>query len=271
MQNEYLIEKGKSESPEDLVGRLLFELVSLERAKQNEKELDLSQVIDALLKINKANSSAVWELDELRKKNLDIESGLAAIAEILIQNKPQDVEKLIFTLREEIGKIKLDSEVRLAGPIEIAKPIWWKEFTFSWKPLEKLIEKLKSYTFSVKVENQLEKEPPLDIDTLAKKIAKELGKEIGKLPRGGGMGNPFTFDDNGNLKVLSGSSEGYVKVRIYTDPTYTYIAEAAPGTETNANGWRVCRIESATGNKDWADGNVKYDNVADDYASLNYS
>jgi hypothetical protein len=56
-----------------------------------------------------------------------------------------------------------------------------------------------------------------------------------------------------------------------TTAGYTYICEALPGTLSSAAGWRIQKITDATGTTVWADGNAKFDNVADNRASLTYS
>ena len=55
-----------------------------------------------------------------------------------------------------------------------------------------------------------------------------------------------------------------------TSATYTYICEALPGTASSAAAWRISRLTTATGVIQWADGNGKFDNVADNRASLTY-
>ncbi len=54
--------------------------------------------------------------------------------------------------------------------------------------------------------------------------------------------------------------------------TTTYVCHADPGTETSAARWRIKRLLK-TGNVTrgvHADGNAKFDNIADDRASLTY-
>ena len=53
--------------------------------------------------------------------------------------------------------------------------------------------------------------------------------------------------------------------------TYIYYGWAAYGTATSAASWRIVRVESATGNRVAADGNILFDNVWDNRASLSYS
>ena len=59
-------------------------------------------------------------------------------------------------------------------------------------------------------------------------------------------------------------------LNIATDATYTYIAEALPGTSTTTAAWRVKRIVTATGVTTWADGNANFDNLANSLTTLTY-
>ena len=54
---------------------------------------------------------------------------------------------------------------------------------------------------------------------------------------------------------------------------YLYIAEAEPGTNTGSAGWRIRRQETISGGLKvtWAEGDAKFDKVADDYESYSYS
>lgn len=56
-----------------------------------------------------------------------------------------------------------------------------------------------------------------------------------------------------------------------TTAGFTYFCEAPIGTALSAAGWRISRLEDATGKLMWADGNAKFDNVADDRATITYS
>jgi len=51
----------------------------------------------------------------------------------------------------------------------------------------------------------------------------------------------------------------------------TYVCEADPGTASSAAKWRVSKLVAATGVLTWADGDAKFDNIADNRASLSYS
>ena len=56
-----------------------------------------------------------------------------------------------------------------------------------------------------------------------------------------------------------------------TDATYTYIAEALPGTSITTAAWRVKRVVTATGVTTWADGNANFDNLANSLTTLTYA
>lgn len=51
----------------------------------------------------------------------------------------------------------------------------------------------------------------------------------------------------------------------------TYFFEAPVGIPTSAAGWRGAKYTAADGTFKYADGNTKYDNIADNRASLTYS
>lgn len=61
------------------------------------------------------------------------------------------------------------------------------------------------------------------------------------------------------------------KRKVVRSGGFTYIGYALPGTATSAAKWRAIRFEEATGNITHADGNLEYDNIADNLASLTYS
>ena len=51
----------------------------------------------------------------------------------------------------------------------------------------------------------------------------------------------------------------------------TYFCEAPVGIATSAAGWRIAKYTAADGTFKYADANTKYDNIADNRASLTYS
>lgn len=263
--------KFQSDGPEDLVGRLLFRLISLQnsgnaqinalsqgevqrhqidvrfgqsselqrKAITNvlleiknailEKDVDFSEVIQVLTHIASSNSALYEVFEQVSGEYPQVRKQLAEIGEILRQNKPKDIVldgiikaqekgagmlgKLIVALTEEVKRKNFPEDVKISGPVEISKPKWWKEFSFSWEPLKELFEKLKSHTFSVKVENQSEadfsflKNLPEDV---ANMLSKVLAENLPKIRiSGGGGGNPFTFLPGGALKVYNdGPREG---------------------------------------------------------------
>lgn len=76
------------------------------------------------------------------------------------------------------------------------------------------------------------------------------------------------------LKVDSSGSlvSGQYALRIVEDGTNTYIGQADVGSATSSAVWRVKKIDSSTGTVvTWADGNSNFDNVWDNYLTLNYS
>lgn len=66
------------------------------------------------------------------------------------------------------------------------------------------------------------------------------------------------------------SVSGY-KLRFDDGDTYTYVGVAKPGTATSAASWQIKRITDATGDVDWAVGDIKFTNIWDNRTSLSYS
>ena len=56
-----------------------------------------------------------------------------------------------------------------------------------------------------------------------------------------------------------------------TNPLYTYMCEALPGASSATAVWRISRLTNATGVIQWANGDAKFDNIADNRALLPYS
>ena len=77
---------------------------------------------------------------------------------------------------------------------------------------------------------------------------------------------PWVFNGVGASRQLSTT----LAIRCYNDGTYDYVCKAPPGTATSADDWQICRIDSSD-NVEWADGDAEFDNIADNYASLDYS
>ena len=281
LDQQYLMRKRQSDSPEDLIGRLLFQLIALKNtgnaqdksfflseaqcrneetelgqtsilqreAIENvlleikniveEKTVDFSEVSELLVEILGSNSALYGVLERIDGEYPEMQESLSRIAKSLDQNKPQEVVfgeviasqeksiaglgKLLVTLTEEVKKKQFPKEIKISDPVEIAKPKWWQEFSF--EPLKELVEKIKAHTFSVKVTNQ-EKQEQIDIDKLAKKIGGEMENAIKQMPRSGGMGNPFAFDDQGNLKVSGGSSSSVDISTLATEATQQQVRQA---------------------------------------------
>jgi len=61
-------------------------------------------------------------------------------------------------------------------------------------------------------------------------------------------------------------------IRIIEDDYLTYIGYAKAGGLTSSAVWRIMKINEENGVIiEWADGNTKFDNIWDNYASLSYS
>ena len=74
---------------------------------------------------------------------------------------------------------------------------------------------------------------------------------------------------NGNILNIYDTQK--YAIQILTDGTYTYTAEALPGTPTTTAAWRAKRVVTATGVTTWADGNANFDNLANALSGLSYS
>ena len=92
------------------------------------------------------------------------------------------------------------------------------------------------------------------------------------------MGNVVVTGKNLNNKVEEVLVEGGAlsigdrpfAVVVTISGSYTYIAEAVPGTATSSALWRAQRVDG-DGNTVWADGDANFDNVATDLTALSYS
>ncbi|MAH44652.1 hypothetical protein CMI37_02435 [Candidatus Pacearchaeota archaeon] len=74
-----------------------------------------------------------------------------------------------------------------------------------------------------------------------------------------------------NLQEIISLTEGKALITEVSGGT-TYIGKAPPGSVTSAARWQIGRVVVAGGTTTitWADGNITYDNVWDDRATLTY-
>jgi len=77
-------------------------------------------------------------------------------------------------------------------------------------------------------------------------------------------------DDLSNSAAMLVSEQHPLITKIDDTGTVTYIGYAVPGTATSAASWRIKRITNASGNVDWADSDLLFDNVFDNRAALSY-
>ena len=83
---------------------------------------------------------------------------------------------------------------------------------------------------------------------------------------------PFTDIDLNDLPdIITGMPPMNSIVDDQTTAGQVYFCEAPVGVLSSEAGWRISRLTTATGETKWADGNTKYDNIADNRASLTYS
>lgn len=79
-----------------------------------------------------------------------------------------------------------------------------------------------------------------------------------------------TTKTNFEASISSYAYDGLYARIIQFDATYTYIAEAIPGTLSNSASWRAKKVVTATGVTTWANGDSNFDNIATDLTALNY-
>ena len=268
IERDYLILKSQADDIEDLLGRLLFQLlgvakknalrmdvyeakgsmkrdealavaretVSIEKAMATailavkkaieEKDVDLSEVVKTLKvvvsRVDNTGKTVSDKLETLIKASPDVREGLLAVRsaieaghippeafESIVAGQKRGFEslgKLLVALTEEVKKERTGL-VEITKPVEVAEPKWYKPFTLSWEPLEKLLEKISKRTFKVEQAGAFE----VTIKGLPKELSKALGEELTRvMPRmmpHAGYNNPFSFDGDGNLKV-SGATGG---------------------------------------------------------------
>lgn len=83
---------------------------------------------------------------------------------------------------------------------------------------------------------------------------------------------PFTGVDLTDLPDLmtQDAPMQYIKDST-TTAGVTYFCESPAGIAPSEAGWRISAYTAADGTTKYADGNTKYDNIADNRASLTYS
>lgn len=82
----------------------------------------------------------------------------------------------------------------------------------------------------------------------------------------GAMAGDITGPNGSTLDELN----GLLTVRVEEGATYTYIGHAIPGADESVAEWRIKRMTNANLTILFADGDVNFDNVWDDRATLTY-
>lgn len=80
---------------------------------------------------------------------------------------------------------------------------------------------------------------------------------------------PITASD-----TLPVQDDEYTQLLDWPDANTTYIGWATPGSASSAASWKIQKITFTAGNPtaiEWADGNLNFDNIWDNRASLSYS
>jgi hypothetical protein len=99
-------------------------------------------------------------------------------------------------------------------------------------------------------------------------MAKPMTKEVINEVEWETLGHVGNSESGEAYKKTQGVPES---VMVADTGTYTYIGWAIPGTLSSASGWRIARVEDATGSKLYADGDAFYNNIWDDRGDLIYS
>lgn len=130
--------------------------------------------------------SAIFPYLEREEKEVDFsplansqKKGFDALALGLVQ--------IATAMREK----KYPEEMKVHGEVSVSQPSWWKPFVFDFSSIWEIRDTLKKL---------LEKEP--------QKLPMKDGRvlvDIGQILRNGGMGNPFNYDSDGNVKMTLGS------------------------------------------------------------------
>ena len=82
---------------------------------------------------------------------------------------------------------------------------------------------------------------------------------------------PFTDIDLNDLPdIITGMPPMNSIVDDQTTADKVYFCEAPVGVDTDEAGWRISELTVSTGETKWADGDTKYDNIADNRAHLTY-
>lgn len=79
---------------------------------------------------------------------------------------------------------------------------------------------------------------------------------------------PLELDPSGTVKLKVTDN---LALKFIVDGTKTYVGEATIGSLTSGALWRVFMFDSSTGQIKWADGNENFDNIFDNYLTLNFS
>jgi len=250
----------------------------LERQKNEQNSgLQRKEITEVLKKINKSIEHKgtdirpiIVSLGLIYRQYPKIKDSLDKIAEKLEKNKPIEPKQISFdeviksqnsgvkSIIESISGLKNSIKVgnypdklNFNGPVEIARPIWWKEFKFSREPLKDFFEKIKSHTFLVKVVNQEKNERCFDTDNLAKKIGKEIDDAINKIPRNGGIrvdtSNLATSDKQDSIIAALSPAYDVLIAAKSTDTNVVYIGKAVPGSLTSASVWQIKVIDKTSG------------------------
>jgi len=92
---------------------------------------------------------------------------------------------------------------------------------------------------------------------------------MAKVPIGGTIFGNIDLTDLPDVMVQTSPMNSIVDST--TTAGVTYFCEAPAGIASSVAGWRISKYTAADGTFKWADGNTKYDNIADNRAALTYS
>lgn len=283
--DQYLLRKSEADDEQDLIGRLLFELLTIENdgrarieslrqlvaenGKRSERsnELDQEMLRRLLREIRVAVEKKTFE----KYDDAKLLSAVSALEKAVRENRPKEVifdeliaiqktgfdglGKVLGGLLEEVRKQRTEKPAPVPAPkieipkeFELKKPKWWKDF-----PQTVEVNKpvwWKDFSFSWAPLEKMLAPLKMLLEKIASREDQELPIKNGRVQVevdrvGGGLGNPFQFDTAGNLKVTGGTGGGGGDA---SEATLQSILAALDTVET--------KLQSIIDNTDTLEGNT---------------
>lgn len=268
-------EEGLREMEERMDRRAAQEVLAGIKEAIEGKKIDLSEILAGLamvaMEIREGSDEAKELLQSIEtKEHTDITAALSSIYEKMCEEKmekPEDYSSIIESQKEGFSEVvrtltelalaskeKRETEsVKVEGEVEIAKPSWWKEYVLDWKPLEKLLEPIKSV-----LEKILEKE--------TQELPIKDGRVLVSLDQrfGGGLGNPFSFD--GEAVKMQTDSVGRYRISDIDDVGSTQYY----GYTDESGRWYIMRFDTTAKQMRYTKGLPEYPTNWSSRVSLTY-